>query len=144
MSRQLSWKARLKARLFGHSIDERLLAGADPAADEALAARLELLLSREYRARIAEALRRLVAAAAGRPGEWRWFELASRPEVREMDGELLELARQLEQDDDARPRGVILASRLITDGATSPVYWPTTRAALEAWIKHARAALSLG
>jgi hypothetical protein len=141
LSRHPSWKARLQARVLGHAIDQKLLEGADPWADEAVAARLEILVSRGYRAGIADALRRMVAAAT--PEGWRPFEIVSRRDVREVDDELLLLAREIEQRD-AKPRGVILASRLITDGDVSPAYAPTSLAALEAWIKHARAALSLG
>jgi hypothetical protein len=142
LSHHPSWKTRLKARVLGHAIDQRLLEGAEPSSDEVVAARLEILVSRGYRAGIADALRRMAAAA--RPEGWRPFELVSRPDVHEMNDELLQLACELEQRDDAKPRGVILASRLITDGDVSPAYWPTSPAALEAWIKHARAALSLG
>src|SRR6185295_17422454 len=86
-------------------------------------ARLTRLLDLRYRAAIANALRRMVAAA--RRPQLSPF-IAQIPlrvqEVLDMEPLILTLARELEEEEAVRPRGVILAARLIRDGR-SPVYW---------------------
>jgi hypothetical protein len=69
-----------------------------------------------------------------------------------LDSELLilTLARDLEEEEAVSPRGVILADRLIRDGA-SPLYWRSgikvgsdgEEESVERAIRHARAALLL-
>lgn len=55
---------------------------------------------------------------------------------------LCALARDLRAAGPVQARGAVLAERLLSDGA-SPVYAPSTEAALELAIRRARAALLL-
>jgi hypothetical protein len=137
-----SLETRVRARLFGRSIDDRLLAGISPYEDGALAARRELLVGVRYRTRVAAALRRMVDRAR-RPQPFQPAIPVRSKEVLETEDEILSLADELEHIPDANPRGVILASLLLTDG-TSPVYWHKAQLALDVAVKHAHSALLLG
>jgi hypothetical protein len=139
---------RIMARLLARSIDEKLLSGADSEGNAAMVVRRARLVSRRYRAGIAEALRKLIDAA--RRGELNHFR-AELPlqvsELLESEPVILTLAHELEHEDIVSPRGVILADRLITDG-DSPVYPATPNRprqdSVESAVKRARAALYMG
>jgi hypothetical protein len=134
---------RLRARLLAHSIDNQLLAGEIPESSAEARARRDRLLSPHYRAAVADALRRMVDAAE--LGRHNWFSARlhlRKKEVHEARSEILALADEVEEDPSVRPRGVILADRLIRDG-DSPVFWPCDDS-VERAVSHARAALHLG
>jgi hypothetical protein len=57
-------------------------------------------------------------------------------------GFLLQLALDLESDDDVNPRGVALLERLLTDGG-SPFYMPAPEGTLRDALTHAHAAMHL-
>jgi hypothetical protein len=129
---------------MGHAIDRRLLAGADPGSDEALRERANLLVDDSYRKRIATGLRRLTEFAREPRAQSQAAPVSVQShDILEAEEELLQLAEDLETTDHPRPRGIILASELVTDGA-SPVYAPRGTSALRAAISHAHAALFLG
>ena len=140
---------RIRARLLAHSIDDGLLYGRATEGNAVVVIRRAQLLSRRYRSQIAAALRRLL----GQAHQYGQRDYSARLQVkwREVLGSeplILSLARELEEDDDVHPRGVILASRLIT-GGRSPVYLPDPvvnplEETVESAVKHARAALHLG
>jgi hypothetical protein len=94
-----------------------------------------------YRRRLAEGLRLRVATATGPRRQPRLQMPLRRSEIRENRELLLQLARDLERADEVRPRGLILASRLVTD-ASSPLY-VNGREGLEVEVRQARAALHL-
>lgn len=134
---------RVLARLRGRSIDNRLLAGELPEASAETRVRCDRLLDAHYRDDVADALRRVVDAAE----EDRRYPFSSRlhlrrEEIREAGPLILGLADEVEHDPSVRPRGVIMADRLIRDG-DSPVYWPCDES-VESAVRHARAALHLG
>lgn len=137
-----SLETRVRARLFGRSIDDRLLAGISPEEDGTLAVRRQLLVDARYRCRVAGALRGLIERAR-RPQPFSSSIPVRRKEVLETEDEILSLADELEHTPDANHRGVILASLLLTDG-TSPVYWHKAQLALDVAVKHAHSALLLG
>jgi hypothetical protein len=139
---------RIVARVRARSIDDRLLAGEPPDATAEL--RRARLLDPGYRSAVADALRNLVEAAEN--AEHNYFRAQipiRRTEVLEARSLILSLADQVEGDPSVTPRGVILADRLIRDGA-SPVYWRSdlsvepTGETVESAVKHALAALHLG
>jgi hypothetical protein len=143
---------RLIARLRGRSIDDRLLAGQLADHNPVTQARLARLRDARYRATRARALRRLLDAARRRRLCPFIAEIPVRVrEVLEMEPLILTLARELEEEEAVSPRGVILADRLIRDGA-SPLYWRSDlnvsedpgEESVEVAVKHARAALHLG
>lgn len=140
---------RIVARLRAHSIDEKLLRGSSSDASPAVLVRQALLLRRRYRSAVARGLRGIVAAARGRDRNMFAARLPLREgEILESEPLILTLADELEQEESVSPRGVIMADRLITDGA-SPVYRPTPMdgtgdKTVETAVKHARAALHLG
>src|ERR1044072_613288 len=106
-----SLRARIRARLLGHSIDRRLLAGDSPDRDEALRLRTDQLLTQSYRHRIAEGLRRVTEFARDRrPQTQTSHAPVQRQDILEAEDDLLQLADDLETAEDAHPRGVILAS----------------------------------
>jgi hypothetical protein len=110
-------------RIFGkRSIDDRLLSGElSPQTGEGRA-RAEQLLDRHHRVRCARALRDLVEEAHRPAASLFNANLqVKRLAIRENGALILTLARDLEQLPAVNPRGVILADRLVQDGA-SPVY----------------------
>lgn len=134
---------RIVARLRAHSIDDRLLAGELPEGNAETRARCTRLLDRTYRSAVADQLRELVEAAErAERNRFRAQIPIREPEVSEARNLILDLADEVEGDPSVRPRGVILADRLIRDG-DSPVYWPCDES-VETAVKHARAALHLG
>ena len=142
---------RLIARVRAWGIDDRLLAGQTPDGNPVTLARLSRLADVNYRTKIAEALRRLVAAARQRQLSPLLAQVPLRvQEVLDSEPLILTLARDLEEEEVVSPRGVILADRLIRDGA-SPLYWRSTvqtesetaEESVEAAVRHARAALLL-
>lgn len=124
------------------SLDRSLAAGADPAASPALARRARQLTSRRTRAGLAASIRNLLDAAEERP---RGFTSAVPIQRGRILGErqlLLQLAADLESEDELRPRGIALVERLLIDGA-SPVYVNGPERALHGALVHAHAALYL-
>jgi hypothetical protein len=144
---------RLMARIHGWGIDERLLAGQPADGDPVAAARLSRLLDPGYRATIAEGLRKMLGVARRRRLSPYLAQIPLRVrEILEMEPLILTLARELEEEEHVSPRGVILADRLIRDGA-SPLYWRSDvdvvprsadEVSVELAVRHARAALHLG
>ncbi len=142
---------RVLSRLRGRAIDDQLLAGRTPNGDPVARARLARLLDIRYRAKLAEALRRLLQAAK-RPHPNRFVaEIPVKArEVLDTEPLILKLAEELEEDDEVSPRGVILADRLVRDG-DSPVYWRSDVKVdadapeddVQTAVRHARAALLL-
>jgi hypothetical protein len=143
---------RLIARWQGWTIDDRLLAGRPADGDPVTVARLSHLLDPRHRAAIAKGLRKMLGVARGRRLSPFLAQIPLRVrEVLEMEPLILTLARELEEEENVNPRGVILADRLIRDG-DSPLYWrspmdvsePAGEQSVELAVKHARAALHLG
>jgi hypothetical protein len=140
---------RLSARIHRWAIDDRLLAGAPVNGSPVTRARLARLLDHDYRHRVADALRRMLATATRRyPNRFGAQIPLQVHEVLETAPLILKLATELEREDAVNPRGVILADRLIRDGE-SPIYWRCKMAAeadppsvdVESAVRHARAAL---
>jgi hypothetical protein len=139
---------RVLARLKARSIDDELLDGRTNEPSPVVLVRRARLLHRRYRSAVATGLRRLVAAARGRDRNIFAAQLPIREgEILASEPLILTLADDIEQDEHISPRGVILADRLLTDGA-SPIYRPTpmnhSLETVETAVKHARAALHLG
>jgi hypothetical protein len=137
----VGWLTRLFSK---RSLDDRLLAGELSPETGDGRARAGQLVSRRHRARSAKALRELVTESTRRApslfnanvpiqarGVWENAEL------------ILALAEELEESPAVDPRGVILADRLVTDGA-SPAYAPEDHGELARAVERARAALRPG
>jgi hypothetical protein len=134
---------RLLARVRAHSLDDRLLAGAQPEASRQLKARSARLVEPDYRSEVASALRQMLDDAE----HARRIFLKAQVRLRELQiiearSLIRDLADQLEADPAVNPRGVILADRLIRDG-NSPMFWPSEES-IESAVNEARAALSPG
>jgi hypothetical protein len=78
------------------------------------------LSDRGYRRRLARTLDTINAEPA--PRDWWAPIVADREAVRAVRAELTEIARLLRELPDVRARGVALVTRLVRDGATSPLY----------------------
>lgn len=131
---------RLLARVRGHGLDERLLAGERPERSRQLSARSAILLEPTYRSGVASALREALDDAE----HARRIFLKAQVRLREVEmiraGSLIrDLADQLEAGAAVNPRGVILADRLIRDG-NSPLFWPSDDS-VQAAVDQARSAL---
>jgi hypothetical protein len=131
---------RLLARVRAHSLDDRLLAGAEPEASRQLRARSARLVEPGYRSEVASALRQMLDDAE----HARRIFLKAQVRLREFQiiearSLIRDLADQLEADPAVSPRGVILADRLIRDG-NSPMFWPSEES-IESAVNEARAAL---
>ena len=137
------------ARLRARSIDDKLLSGGGSDDNAVVLVRRAQLLQRRYRTTVAAALRGLIDAA--RRNQPNFFAARLQLKVRDVlasEPLILTLADELEQEERVRPRGVIMADRLVTDG-DSPVYWPDpihnpADETVESAVRHARAALHLG
>jgi len=132
---------RLRVRLHAHEIDDRLLAGEAPEASMEGEVRSAMLLAPRNRASVANALRRLVTISGNRKVLGAGLHV-KRKELHDFGPLILSLADEIEGEPDVRPRGIILADRLVRDGG-SPIYWPS-KDSVEAAVNQARAALHLG
>ncbi|HEY4427303.1 MAG TPA: hypothetical protein VGN08_03790 [Solirubrobacteraceae bacterium] len=112
-------RSRLAARLRGGALDRALLAGADPSASAALAARASLLTSRRSRDEIAQSLDALVRRAQG--PQRRWWDLSQREAILENSSQLQAVAMMLTHDRPLYAAGVAHLRQLLTDG-TGPAY----------------------
>jgi hypothetical protein len=124
------------------SLDRSLAAGEDPAASPELSRRACQLTSRRRRAGLAASIRNLLDAAEERP---RGFTVAVPIQRRAILGErqmLLQLAEDLESQDELKPRGIAIVERLLIDGG-SPFYVDGPERALHGALVHAHAALYL-
>ena len=111
--------ARLLARARWLSLDDQLIAGADPARSPVLAARAARLTSERSRASIAGGLQRLAQSAGESAGRmrlrpWRAAVLADEAALRS-------LAERLQGAEPVYARGVARLERLLTDG-NGPVF----------------------
>ena len=121
------------------SLDQALIAGADPAASRALAARAELLGARETRGALADAIELLVARARG-PRPLR-APLADRTAVLANARELDSLALRLRGPETLHVRGIAIVSQLLTDG-TGPLHRAGGTVATARTLAQARHALT--
>jgi len=111
--------ARLWARLRSHSLDRALIAGADPAATEQLAARAARLTSASMRREVARALDRLALDERDAPA--RWQVRPSKRAAATNAAELHALAARLREPGPLYARGIAVLRGLLTEG-TSPAY----------------------
>jgi hypothetical protein len=136
---------RLTDLFSKRSVDDRLLAGELSPESGDGRARAKQLVSARHRGKTAKALNEVVKDA------WRphasFFSANLRPQrfvIRENQGLILTLARELEELPVVNPRGVILADRLVQDGE-SPIYLTESaiedNGALVRAVERARAAL---
>lgn len=124
------------------SLDRSLAAGADPAASPELSRRARQLTSRRSRAGLAASIHNLLSAAEERPRGYSSTVPVQRREILAERPLLLEIADDLESQQDLKPRGIALVERLITDG-NSPVYMSSPESSLHEALNQARAALHL-
>jgi hypothetical protein len=125
-------------------LDAALARGAIPDHSPALALRAVQLVDARRRKRFARSLRRAIEAAEGPPRGRVPLRGAVVPVCRaavlEAGPELLALADDLVDIASPRPRGVVLAIRLLTDGG-GPLYRPWTPEELRLAAERARRAL---
>lgn len=105
---------RVAARLRRGTLDQMLVAGADPAASRVIAARTAQLGHRSTRARLADGLERLARSADEPRGRSRI--LPSHATVLRNRSDLLELAGTLRSDVPLYARGLALLNVILTDG----------------------------
>jgi uncharacterized protein with von Willebrand factor type A (vWA) domain len=132
----------LRVWLRRGSLDRSLAAGEDPGASPELSRRARQLASRRCRCGLAASIRNLLDAAEERP---RAFTAAVPIQRHAILGErqmMVQLAADLESDDELKPRGIALVERLLIDGG-SPVYASSPDGALHGALVHAHAALYL-
>lgn len=130
--------ARLCARALGARLDRALIAGADPARSQRLAARAALLTSPRTRSELADGLELLLASAKEPPR--RRLALPRHDSILANSNTLRELAALLRSPRPLYAPGIALVHRLLTDG-TGPLYLSRDGAALECELEAARAAL---
>lgn len=144
---------RLWTSLRGYSLDDRLLAGESPTASAGLSDRCAALLDPRRRRKVARSLERLAdeVTQPERLERGRTCVRLRRKEIRGARRLLLALSRDLVEEPSVSPRGVILAERLVHDGA-SPLYvcrepmfeGEEKPESVEGAVRHARAALLMG
>jgi hypothetical protein len=134
---------RVRALTHRAKLDSMLLDGANPTRGAELQLRANQLTAGRYRGMLARSLVESVEAAEGEHRR----SMASVPlaygEVRAARAALLELANGLRGEGPVAPAGVILAERLVTDGA-GPLYIASGHDALWRAARQASAALLLG
>jgi hypothetical protein len=124
------------------SLDRSLAAGEDPAGSPALSRRARQLGSPRSRAGLAASIRNLLDAAEEGPrGFTAAVPIQRRAILRERQL-LLQLAADLESQDELEPRGIALVEQLLIDGG-SPLYVEGPEPALHGALVHAHAALYL-
>ena len=136
---------RLTDLFSKRSLDDRLLAGElSPVSGEGRA-RAERLLSPAHRAKSAKALRGLVEEAQRPAPSFVSANLrVQRFPIRENQELILTLAREVEELAVVDPRGVILADRLVQDGASPAYAYPNEdHGELVTAVERARRALKL-
>jgi hypothetical protein len=124
------------------ALDRRIARGADTRESPQLARRARQLTSRRRRRALANGIRNLVNAAEEPVRALSAAAPVQRREILHERGFLLQLAIDLESDDELNARGIALIERLLTDGA-SPVYSPLPAGTLRDALTHAHAALFL-
>ncbi len=129
---------RLRVALMRGRLDAALRDGEEPYESRELSLRAGQLTRRRRRLWLAAALERAVAAA-DRPRGGASVPV-HRNAVREARTELLRLAGELAEREHPSPRGVLLATGLLSDGG-GPLYRPSSRGALAQAASHARRAL---
>jgi hypothetical protein len=122
--------------------DERLAAGADPAASPELELRARQLSSQFQRARLASSLEHVVSEAYDRPLGFSTQEPLRRSEVRNCADDLFSLARRLRDERPINVQGAAMASRLLNDSTGPLNTWPA-RFTLRRAVRSARLALDL-
>jgi len=131
---------RLEVWLSRASLDEQLAEGRDPGSDPALLLRARQLRSQRNRSRLASWIERLIAESETPPPPCLTTRVSIAGEkVVEARDQLQVLAQVLRHDEQARPRGIAMVERLLTDGG-SVLYRETVRGALALQV---RAALDL-
>ena len=113
----------LRARVLLHAnrLDAMLLEGADPAESPELAARARHLTSRSCRQTLAESLEHVLNVAEGRARLAGTAHSVAKHEIVASRAALLGLIKALLDEPTAKPAGVVLTERLLTDGL-SPLY----------------------
>lgn len=141
-------RLRLSTWLHRGALDARLARGTELHGDERLALRAEQLVSRSERDRLARSLERMLELA-GHPTESKTVRtapvLSSRvplqaTEIRACAGDFDALVSRLRGDEPIDAQGVVMARRLISDGA-SPLYYRRNPVTLRHAVRSARLAL---
>ena len=133
---------RLRVATHHDLLDSLLARGADPTGQRALAMRAAQLGSRRHRRTLARTLRRTVEeAGASRPPARATVVVIARAQIRAAAGDVLALADRLDSAQPARPAGVVIAQRLLTDALDSPLYVQAERGALGRWSRLAVATM---
>jgi hypothetical protein len=112
-----SLATRVWTRWRRNRLDHDLVRGADPAASAALGLRAAQLLSRDERARLANAIVETLGDARRREP----VTISARPqraEVRACADDLMALVLRLRDDQPLDIRGAAMAARLVNDGAS--------------------------
>jgi hypothetical protein len=126
-----------------HSLDDRLLSGElSPDTGEGKK-RAEQLVSAHHRAEVAKGLRELIEEAShDHPSFFNANLRVQRYPLRDNAESILSLARELESPEAVNPRGVIMADRLVTDGASPAYAYPAEdHGEIARAVEEARAAL---
>ena len=124
------------------ALDTRIAHGADLAETRQLARRARQLNSRRCRRSLAHGLRSLVDAAEDTDRGFSSAVPVERKQIMDETGFILQIAIDLESDEDLGPRGIALIERLLTHG-DSPAYAPSPPGSLRNALVHAHAALHL-
>jgi hypothetical protein len=130
--------ARIAAHLRSSSLDRALIAGADPTASAALAARATILTSRRTRALLAEGLERSLQAAQGT--QRRWWAVSPRSPLLANASAVRELAALLRADGPLYAPGLAILNQLMSDGS-GPAYRDQPQHAARR-LREARAAMT--
>jgi hypothetical protein len=112
---------RIRVLCRRRRLDTMLAEGADPAASPELALRSRRLTSEPYRRVLADSLDEVLCVAEGRGPRVSASPPLAHREVRAARAALLDLSRALRQHTVVNASGVVLAQRLLTDGA-GPLY----------------------
>lgn len=130
--------------LRGRQLDRRIAHGADVGSSPELTRRARQLVSAGFRARMADGLRRTIAAAE-QPWQRRFSAQVpvQRRAILDERALLIGLACLLTEDATVSARGVARIEELLTNGR-SPLYYPSPQGTLAAALRHARTTLLLG
>jgi hypothetical protein len=133
---------RTLARFRPTSLDRRLAAGEDTVTDRLLAARAHLIVERRHRMRLADDWEHLLTSARRRIVPRSPRLPVQSTTVLAAEHHIRELIALIRQPAHVKPRGIALASRLLTAG-NGPIYNPRRTAELIPALQAAAATLTI-
>jgi hypothetical protein len=129
-SPSVSLKLRMRVAVKRDTLTRELAQGADPTATPERALRASQLTSGRRRRQMIRTWRRAIAEARQPAVTRAMVGIINRRAVLEAEDAIQELIERLRSPDPVTAKGMAMAERIVTDGASSPLYNPSGRGTL--------------